>query len=215
MLSYCLGTDHQRIAKLDRENEVAPPTKVAPSVGKVRRLPFCLTSLLPKHLTRLSSASFSIIQLRESLDSLQMSCIRIHKSPNQRSCVLSLLNLTQITNLPTTSQLLIIISLFNDKNLSHPSIYPSQHHQPPNPLSTVPLTLAHLPGHPNRPPRETILAKGSRSESERETFRHPRLRIRQGHPEPSNSRQTRTHLGREAPRCEHWRKAWGAKEVVD
>ncbi|KAH8102910.1 ylMBF1 [Cristinia sonorae] len=28
------GTDHQRIAKLDRENEVAPPPKVAPSVGK-------------------------------------------------------------------------------------------------------------------------------------------------------------------------------------
>jgi hypothetical protein len=32
-----LGTDHQRIAKLDRENEVAPPPKIAPSVGKVRR----------------------------------------------------------------------------------------------------------------------------------------------------------------------------------
>lgn len=28
------GTDHQRIAKLDRENEVAPPPKVPPSVGK-------------------------------------------------------------------------------------------------------------------------------------------------------------------------------------
>jgi putative transcription factor len=28
------GTDHQRIAKLDRENDVAPPPKVAPSVGK-------------------------------------------------------------------------------------------------------------------------------------------------------------------------------------
>ncbi|KAJ7771816.1 multi protein bridging factor 1-domain-containing protein [Mycena metata] len=26
--------DHQRIAKLDRENEVAPPAKVAPSVGR-------------------------------------------------------------------------------------------------------------------------------------------------------------------------------------
>lgn len=35
------GTDHQRIAKLDRENEVAPPPKVAPSVGRVS------TSLLP------------------------------------------------------------------------------------------------------------------------------------------------------------------------
>ncbi|KZT56505.1 MBF1-domain-containing protein [Calocera cornea HHB12733] len=28
------GTDHQRIAKLDRENEVAPPPKVSPSVGR-------------------------------------------------------------------------------------------------------------------------------------------------------------------------------------
>lgn len=28
------GTDHQRIAKLDRDNEVAPPAKVAPSVGR-------------------------------------------------------------------------------------------------------------------------------------------------------------------------------------
>ncbi|KAG9014993.1 multiprotein-bridging factor 1 [Tulasnella sp. JGI-2019a] len=28
------GSDHARIAKLDRENEVAPPSKVAPSVGK-------------------------------------------------------------------------------------------------------------------------------------------------------------------------------------
>ena len=30
------GTDHQRIAKLDRENEVAPPAKILPSVGRVR-----------------------------------------------------------------------------------------------------------------------------------------------------------------------------------
>lgn len=29
-----LGTDHQRIAKLARDDEVAPPPKVAPSVGK-------------------------------------------------------------------------------------------------------------------------------------------------------------------------------------
>lgn len=28
------GPDHQRIAKLDRSNEVAPPPKVSPSVGK-------------------------------------------------------------------------------------------------------------------------------------------------------------------------------------
>ena len=45
---FASGTDHQRIAKLDRENEVAPPTKIAPSVGRVRLyvypvLPFFLT----------------------------------------------------------------------------------------------------------------------------------------------------------------------------
>jgi len=28
------GTDHQRIAKLDRENEVAPPPKISPLVGR-------------------------------------------------------------------------------------------------------------------------------------------------------------------------------------
>ncbi|EPQ58242.1 MBF1-domain-containing protein [Gloeophyllum trabeum ATCC 11539] len=28
------STDHQRIAKLDRENEVAPPPKISPTVGK-------------------------------------------------------------------------------------------------------------------------------------------------------------------------------------
>lgn len=33
-VSY-LGTDHQKIAKIDRENEVAPPPKVSASVGKV------------------------------------------------------------------------------------------------------------------------------------------------------------------------------------
>jgi hypothetical protein len=30
-----IGTDHQRIAKLDRENEVAPPPKVSSNVGRV------------------------------------------------------------------------------------------------------------------------------------------------------------------------------------
>jgi putative transcription factor len=29
-----IGPDHQKIAKLDRDNEVAPPPKVSPSVGK-------------------------------------------------------------------------------------------------------------------------------------------------------------------------------------
>ncbi len=38
LIFHPLGTDHQRIVKLDRENEVAPPPKVAPSVGRVRAL---------------------------------------------------------------------------------------------------------------------------------------------------------------------------------
>jgi Multiprotein bridging factor 1 len=47
---FVSGTDHQRIAKLDRENEVAPPSKIAPSVGRVRLpyffLRFFLTQLI-------------------------------------------------------------------------------------------------------------------------------------------------------------------------
>ena len=38
LIFHRIGTDHQRIVKLDRENEVAPPPKVAPSVGRVRVL---------------------------------------------------------------------------------------------------------------------------------------------------------------------------------
>lgn len=38
---HCTGTDHQKIAKIDRENEVAPPPKISPSVGKVRDLRAC------------------------------------------------------------------------------------------------------------------------------------------------------------------------------
>jgi len=41
------GTDHQRIAKLDRENEVAPPSKVAPSVGRAMQ-----SARLEKSLTQ-------------------------------------------------------------------------------------------------------------------------------------------------------------------
>jgi hypothetical protein len=40
------GTDHQRVAKLDRENEVAPPAKVASSVGRVRGLRVLLSRKL-------------------------------------------------------------------------------------------------------------------------------------------------------------------------
>lgn len=37
-ISHCTGTDHQKIAKIDRENEVAPPPKISLTVGKVRVL---------------------------------------------------------------------------------------------------------------------------------------------------------------------------------
>jgi len=38
---YRAGTDHQKIAKIDRENEVAPPPKVSASVGKVQSFHVC------------------------------------------------------------------------------------------------------------------------------------------------------------------------------
>ena len=46
-----LGTDHQRIAKLDRENEVAPLPKIEPSTGAVGRAFLDYTCLL--HYCRL------------------------------------------------------------------------------------------------------------------------------------------------------------------
>ncbi|KAF8644160.1 hypothetical protein AX16_008687 [Volvariella volvacea WC 439] len=41
------GTDHQRIAKLDRDNEVAPPPKVSLSVGRAIQ-----TARLARNLTQ-------------------------------------------------------------------------------------------------------------------------------------------------------------------
>ena len=35
-VSRRIGTDHQKIAKIDRENEVAPPPKISLTVGRVR-----------------------------------------------------------------------------------------------------------------------------------------------------------------------------------
>ena len=40
-LYHRIGTDHQKIAKVDRENEVAPPPKIPASVGKVRAFHVC------------------------------------------------------------------------------------------------------------------------------------------------------------------------------
>jgi putative transcription factor len=38
LVYHFIGTDHQKIAKIDRENEVAPPPKISLTVGKVRAL---------------------------------------------------------------------------------------------------------------------------------------------------------------------------------
>jgi len=54
-----LGTDHQRIAKIDRENEVAPPARVAPSVGKV-----CSSSRLRDRILILSIAIQAMMEAR-------------------------------------------------------------------------------------------------------------------------------------------------------
>jgi hypothetical protein len=69
-----LGTDHQRIAKLDRENEVAPPAKIAPSVGRVGRTLTLITHVYslfrPCKLLVLRSAFPRRMSLRKSTRSL-------------------------------------------------------------------------------------------------------------------------------------------------
>ncbi|KAH0584104.1 hypothetical protein H2248_009673 [Termitomyces sp. 'cryptogamus'] len=57
------GTDHQRIAKLDRENEVAPPAKIAPSVGRDGRMALKLSQ---KDLAQKVNEKPSVIQDYES-----------------------------------------------------------------------------------------------------------------------------------------------------
>ncbi|PSR88864.1 hypothetical protein EW026_g3344 [Hermanssonia centrifuga] len=60
------GTDHQRIAKLDRENEVAPPSKVAPSVGKAIQTARMEKELSQKDLAQKVNEKPSVIQDYES-----------------------------------------------------------------------------------------------------------------------------------------------------
>ncbi|PCH38696.1 MBF1-domain-containing protein [Wolfiporia cocos MD-104 SS10] len=60
------GTDHQRIAKLDRENEVAPPPKVAPSVGKAIQTARMEKQLAQKDLAQKVNEKPSVIQDYES-----------------------------------------------------------------------------------------------------------------------------------------------------
>ncbi|PAV23744.1 ylMBF1 [Pyrrhoderma noxium] len=60
------GPDHQRIAKLDRENEVAPPSKVLPSVGKAIGTARGELKLSQKDLAQKVNEKPSVIQDYES-----------------------------------------------------------------------------------------------------------------------------------------------------
>ncbi|KAK7043764.1 multiprotein-bridging factor 1 [Paramarasmius palmivorus] len=60
------STDHQRIAKLDRENEVAPPSKVAPSVGRAIQTARMDLKLAQKDLAQKVNEKPSVIQDYES-----------------------------------------------------------------------------------------------------------------------------------------------------
>ncbi|OBZ75209.1 Multiprotein-bridging factor 1 [Grifola frondosa] len=56
------GTDHQKIAKLDRENEVAPPPKIAPSVGKAMQTARMEKQLSQKDVAQKINEKPSILQ---------------------------------------------------------------------------------------------------------------------------------------------------------
>ncbi|KAI0256513.1 MBF1-domain-containing protein [Lactifluus subvellereus] len=60
------GTDHQRIAKLDRENEVAPPPKVAPSVGRAMQTARMELELSQKDVAQKINERQSVLQDYES-----------------------------------------------------------------------------------------------------------------------------------------------------
>ncbi|PCH39443.1 hypothetical protein WOLCODRAFT_85692, partial [Wolfiporia cocos MD-104 SS10] len=60
------STDHQRIAKLDRENEVVPPQKVAPSVGKAIQAARMERQIKQKDLAQKVNEKLSVIQGYES-----------------------------------------------------------------------------------------------------------------------------------------------------
>jgi len=60
------GTDHQRIVKLDRENEVAPPPKVAPSVGRAIQTARMELKLSQKDVAQKVNEKPSVIQDYES-----------------------------------------------------------------------------------------------------------------------------------------------------
>ncbi|KAI5124076.1 hypothetical protein M0805_003903 [Coniferiporia weirii] len=61
-----VGPDHQRIAKLDRENEVAPPAKVLPTVGKAIATARLAQEMAQKDLAQKVNEKPSVIQEYES-----------------------------------------------------------------------------------------------------------------------------------------------------
>jgi len=56
------STDHQRIAKLDRENEVAPPSKILPSVGRAMQTARMDLKLSQKDVAQKINEKPSILQ---------------------------------------------------------------------------------------------------------------------------------------------------------
>jgi len=60
------GTDHQRIAKLDRENEVAPPAKISPSVGRAMQDARLELKLSQKDVAQKINEKPSVLQDYES-----------------------------------------------------------------------------------------------------------------------------------------------------
>jgi len=61
-----VGPDHQRIAKLDRENEVAPPAKIPPSVGKAMQAARQELQLTQKDVAQKVNEKPTVIQEYES-----------------------------------------------------------------------------------------------------------------------------------------------------
>ncbi|KAK0210437.1 multi protein bridging factor 1-domain-containing protein [Desarmillaria ectypa] len=60
------STDHQRIAKLDRENEVAPPSKIPPSVGRAMQTARMDLKLSQKDVAQKINEKPSVLQDYES-----------------------------------------------------------------------------------------------------------------------------------------------------
>ncbi|RDX48415.1 ylMBF1 [Lentinus brumalis] len=56
------GTDHQKIAKLDRENEVAPPPKISPTVGKAMQAARMEKQLSQKDVAQKINEKPSVLQ---------------------------------------------------------------------------------------------------------------------------------------------------------